>query len=773
MDTFTGQTIKGYEFRDQIGSGGFGVVYKAYQLTVEREVAIKVILPVYANRSEFIRRFENEAQIVARLEHPYIVPLFDFWREPGRALLVMRHYPSSLQDHLQQKGSLTVEAVGRLVDQIASALAMAHRNGIIHRDLKPENILLDQEGNGYLADFGIASYLEHEKNLPETLGFTGSLEYTPPELLKKQPSSVQSDTYSLGYVIHRALSGKPAIGETSASRWVNYHLSEPLPPDENIPGEVFEVLQQATAKAPEERYSSIPDFVTAFRAAITGQRLAGEKVESAPQIPTNPYKGLRAFEEADADDFFGREALIQHLLEQLSNEVKFNRFLAVVGPSGSGKSSVVKAGLLPALRHGQLPGSSDWYFAEMTPSGQPFEKLAAVLLSVANQPTPNMLAQLEQSRKGLRDVQDTILPPGQELLLVIDQFEELFILTQTDSEIALFLDSLYTAVTAADSRVRVIITLRADFYDRPLLYGDFAELVRARSEVVVPLSAQEFEQAIRKPAQRVGLDVESQLATAIISDLRGEPGALPLLQYSLTELFERREDNMLTLQAYQASGGVLRALARRAEDLYKEMTEDRKPLVRQIFLRMVTLGEGIEDTRRQVLFSEVSAVVSDRTALQEILDTFGKYRLLTFEHDPTTREPSIEIAHEALIREWTRLRQWLEESRNDLRMQRLLAAACQEWIKAERLEGFLLAGGRLAQFEEWNSESTVSLAQNEREFLHASTAERDRLAAAEAERQAYERTLEKRARSRLQILIAILVLGVIATLLLSVVAWRC
>ena len=767
MDALTGQVIKGYELRDCIGAGGFGVVYKAYQPAVEREVAIKVILPAYANQPEFIRRFENEARIVARLEHPYIVPLFDFWREPDRAILVMRYYPSSLHDHLRQEDRLALDAVQQLVEQMASALELAHRNGVIHRDIKPENILLDHEGNGYLADFGIASYLDHEKNLPTAPGFTGSLEYTPPELLKSQAPTVQSDVYSLGYVIHRMLSGKPAVTEKSVSSWVNHHLSNPLPPDEHIPADVFAVLQRATAKLPEDRYPSILEFVTSLRAAISGQGDVSVPVlEGAP----NPYKGLRAFEESDVDDFFGREALTQHLVEQLAEDVSFKRFLAVVGPSGSGKSSVVKAGMIPALRRDALPGSAQWYFAEMTPTGQPFETLAAVLLSVATSPEPDLLARLRANRAGLKDVLEAILPPEQELLLVIDQFEELFILAQSDAEITAFLDNLYTAVTAASSRLRLVITLRADFYDRPLLYGDFAELMRMRSAVVVPLSAREFEEAIRGPAQRVGVEVEPPLAAAIISDLRGEPGALPLLQYALTELFEQREGNVLTLKAYQACGGVLQTLTRRAEDIYQAMPPDRQTCVRQIFLRMVTLGEGIEDTRRQVLFSELSAVADDRAILDEILGAFGKGRLLTFEHDPATREPSIEIAHEALIREWTQLRKWLEESRNDVRMQRLLATACQEWIDAGRQSGFLLARGRLAQFEEWASTSTVALTPEERSFLQASLAERERQDAVEAERQAYAINLEQRARSRLQILAAVLAVGIVGALLLSALA---
>jgi WD40 repeat protein len=705
------------------------------------------------------------------LEHPYIVPLFDFWREPDGAFLVMRFFPFSLYDYLQRGESLTLEETARMLDQIASALTIAHRSRVIHHDLKPENILLDQDGNAYLTDFGIASHLSRDKNLDTERGFTGSVEYAAPELLQGQPATVQSDIYSLGYVIHRVLSGKPVVSEKSVNRWINHHLSEPLPPNERIPARVFETLQKATAKDSTQRYASVIEFAAGFRAAISGQLPISESIDTTLKILVNPYKGLRAFEESDVNDFFGREALTGHLLARLAEETSFNRFLAVVGPSGSGKSSAVKAGLLPRLRRGELPGSEQWFVAEMTPGDQPFEKLAAALFSVAINPPPDVVTQLQASRDGLATVLAAILPPGQELVIVMDQFEELFILTHSDTETALFLDSLYTAVTAANSRLRLIITLRADFYDRPLVYGDFAELMRTRTEVVVPLSSQEFERAILGPAEGMGLKVEPPLVAAIIADLRGEPGALPLLQYALTELFERREGQTLTLKAYQASGGALQALARRAEELYQGMSEHIQQLAQQVFLRLVTLGEGIEDTRRRVLFSELNAIVPDRGALQTILDTFGKYRLITFDHDPATREPNIEIAHEALIQEWAQLRQWLDESRSDVRMQRLLAAACREWLESGQQPGFLLTGGRLIQFEEWSAASKIALTADERRFLQASLAERDRLAALEAERQAREIALERRARRRSQILAAVLAFGVIGALILSAIAF--
>ncbi len=262
----------------------------------------------------------------------------------------------------------------------------------------------------------------------------------------------------------------------------------------------------------------------------------------------NPYRGLRAFTEADAADFFGREALTQRLLERLSEEDAEARFLAVVGPSGSGKSSVVRAGLIPALRRGGLPGSEQWFVVEMTPGTHPLEELEAALLRIAVNPPKSLLGQLREDERGLARAVKRTLPVGEdtELVLVLDQFEEIFTLVEDEAVRAHLLDSLVAAVLDARSRLRVVVTLRADFMDRSLQYIAFGELLRQRAEFVLPLTPEELERAIVGPAERAGLTLELRLADAIIREVGEQPGTLPLLQYALTELFERRAGRALT-----------------------------------------------------------------------------------------------------------------------------------------------------------------------------------------------------------------------------------
>jgi WD40 repeat protein/serine/threonine protein kinase len=758
MQNLSGQAIRGYELRELIGIGGFAAIYRAYQPAVERDVAIKVILAKYANNPNFVRRFESEAQLIARLEHIHIVPLYDYWREPNNAYLVMRWLRGgSLFASVQQGGPWKLRDAARLIDQIASALAIAHRNNIIHRDLTPANILLDEERNAYLADFGIAKDAVVDESAEGDKQLYGSPAYMAPEQIKGEQVSAQTDIYSLGIVIYEMLTGRTPFTAPSIANLMHMHLVDPVPPLQafrpDLPYAFNVVIMTAVAKNPKVRYSDTLSLAADFRHALQS---IDEEAEIEPTItraesvetmdlksetlvlgtqtqileeppPQNPYKGLRAFDEADALDFFGRTALIGQLLKPLGEPG--GRFLAVVGPSGSGKSSVVKAGVLPALRRDALPGSERWFVAKMVPGSQPLQELESALLSVTfDTSNEEVFSHLRSSERGLLETVARILPNDDTpLLLVIDQFEEVFTRTSDEAERAFFLNSLYVAATDPESRLRIIITLRADFYDRPLLYPGFGDLIRAGTEVVLPLTANELQDAIFGPAQRAELTLEPGLVAAIVADVNEQPGALPLLQYALTELFERRVDRTLTLQAYRESGGVLGALARRAEEVTSQMPADQQDIIRQIFLRLVNLGEGTEDTRRRVRWAElVSVGVDQKDVTQRILETFGQYRLLTFDRDPQTREPTVEIAHEALIREWQRLRVWLQENRDDLRVQQRLVGSTAEWIKAGRDSSFLAAGNRLAQFESLMSSASLALTEDEQAYVRASIKLRQR-----------------------------------------------
>jgi WD40 repeat protein len=369
---------------------------------------------------------------------------------------------------------------------------------------------------------------------------------------------------------------------------------------------------------------------------------------------------------------------------------------------------------------------------------------------------------------------DLILPrDNSELLLVIDQFEELFTLVSDEASRAHFLDILTAAATDIRSRVRIIITLRADFYDRPLHYPEFGELIRNHIETVLPLSAEELEQAILRPSEQVGVAYEQGLVATIIDDVLYQPGALPLLQFALTELFEGRDGRTLTHAAYETIGGTAGALARRAEELYNEQESEGQEVIHQMFLRLVALDDdsaASPATRQRVLRSELTAIVQDEELMDELIDAYAAYRLLTLDYDPTSRRPTVEIAHEALLGEWQRLRGWLDESRDDLRLRRQLTRAAEEWCQADQDPSFALRGTRLEQFENWSQSTQLALALGERDYIQASAALRDEREAAESTRQAREAKLEQRAGRVLQALVVVFLLAALVSVGLVFIA---
>jgi WD40 repeat protein/DNA-binding SARP family transcriptional activator len=737
--------IRGYDLVDPIGEGSFGTVYRALQPVLGREVAVKVIRPEYASRPEFVRRFEAEAQVVARLEHLHIVPLYDYWREPDGAYLVMRLFPAgSLHDALAA-GPWDPPDAARALDQVASALAAAHSQGVVHGDVKPANILLDEARNAYLSDFGIA----REAGLPLDPGterLSVSPEYAAPEQWRGGPVTPLADLYSLGVVLYELLAGQHPFPGATPSELHDRHLHAPLPPlsatRPGLPPALDAVVARATAKAPRDRFPDAQTLADAFRAAVAP---AGVPPAPGAEIgrpePRNPYVGLRPFEEADAVHFFGRDAQVDQLVDRLQDgNEPLVRFLAVVGPSGSGKSSLVRAGLVPALRRGAVHGSEDWFVAALLPGAAPLAELETALLGVAVGGAEGVREALGADADGLLRAAEAVLPPGEgELLLVIDQFEELWAPEVDAAEREQMLRLLHAAVTGPGGRVRVLVTLRADFYDRPLRHPQFSQLLQSRTHVLVPLTAEELAEAVRGPAERAGVVLEGGLAEAIVAGVADEPGALPMFQYALSELFEQRSERTLTWDAYRALGGVSGALARRAEAVYQELDGAAQAAAQQVFVRLVTPGEGAEDTRRRVPLEELYAIQPQTSEVLPILDqvlgAFGRARLLRFDRDPATRAPTVEVAHEALLRAWARLRDWLEAGRADLRTDRLLAGATREWAEAGRDPGFLLRGARLAQFESWAAETSLALTRDERVYLEASlAARRGRQAEEEARR---------------------------------------
>ncbi len=384
-----------------------------------------------------------------------------------------------------------------------------------------------------------------------------------------------------------------------------------------------------------------------------------------------PYKGLAFFDVDDAPYFFGRERLVARLVARLVGA----RVLAVVGASGSGKSSVVRAGLLAAVRTGVLPGSERWRTVLTTPSQQP----------------PDLSA------------------TGTRTLLVMDQFEELFTALSPTQQVEY---ANWLAGTASSDSMTVVVVVRSDYYAQAAAFPSVSDLIAANTVLVGEMTSDELRQAIELPAAAAGLELEPGLAENIADDVTGEPGGLPLMSTALLSLWEHRDGRRLTLAAYHAMGGVQTAVARLAETAYGQLNPGEQKVARRILLRMADMGERGEPVRRRVPVGEVApdGDIDART----VLDTLAARRLLT------VSETHAEVAHEALLREWPRLRTWLDEDEAGRKLRRHLAPAARDWQAADREASELYRGPRLAAALDWQRDHPDALTDLEHDFLRTS-----------------------------------------------------
>lgn len=465
-----------------------------------------------------------------------------------------------------------------------------------------------------------------------------------------------------------------------------------------------------------------------------------------------PYMGLNAFAEADATYFYGRENITQQLIHHLRD----SSFLAVVGASGSGKSSVVQAGLISQLRQGkQIPNSEQWWIKTIRPGANPLEALARKLGEIKGEshlqddthtPTPSPHLFIEGVlHQGVESFVYWIRSlPYPNLVLVVDQFEELFTLTPT-SDREKFLELLLGAVQYAGDRWKLIMTLRADFIAPCLEIPALAQALQSASVLVPPkLSLDDYRRVILNPAQQVGLKVEPELVEVLLRELNHSVGDLPLLEFVLEQLWQHRTAGELTLQAYQEQlGGIKGALERSCQAVYENLAPPMQDCAKWIFLSLTQLGEGTEDTRRRIYKSELIVKKYPTALVENTLNVLTTAKLvvvnLETEIEPqgksdasTSYSPlshpsiTIEVAHEILIRHWSTLRWWLEENRDRLRKTRQITHACQLWQQSGQQTDFLLQGVRLAEAEEIYIQWTDELAVDVQEFIDACLTERKR-----------------------------------------------
>jgi WD40 repeat protein/transcriptional regulator with XRE-family HTH domain len=520
---------------------------------------------------------------------------------------------------------------------------------------------------------------------------------------------------------------------------------------------------------------------------------ANVRREDAPASGLCPYKGLNYYEEADADLFVGREALIARLVERVlsmtlrpaqgsasSGAATKERFLAVVGASGSGKSSLIRAGLVPALRWNKT--SADWISYVLTPTEHPLKSLALALTQENGSSAAALAREMAHNSRGLQEfVSHKLGLKGNTLLLlVVDQFEELFAMCRSEEERASFIGNLLTVSTDADAPVMVLITLRADFYAHCANYPSLREALAKNQEYIGAMNDDELRRAIEEPARRGRWELEPGLVDLLLHDVGNEPGALPLLSHALLETWQRRHGRMMTLSGYTSSGGVRGAIAETAETVFTDQfTREQQSVARRIFLRLTELSDetSIADTRRRATFNELILKPEEADITHAVLNALADARLIT------TSEDAAEVAHEALIREWPTLRNWLEENRDGLRLHRQLTEAAQDWQKLNRSEDMLFRGARLAQARDWATTHASEMNELEHEFLDTSQAWTDHdTAERESQRQREleaakklaetERRSAKQLRRRAIYLVGVLIFAILAALTAGIFASR-
>jgi WD40 repeat protein len=538
------------------------------------------------------------------------------------------------------------------------------------------------------------------------------------------------------------------VGPGGFGPWQNEEMRAAIDQRVRDSGKRFRVIPVLLPGAKRDERSSLPTFLAAttwvefhatlgdpdaFHRLVCGIRGVepGTGPGQALYEGQCPYRGLRVFDVDDAPFFFGREALVQWLLSELRPAVEggqVNRFLAIVGSSGSGKSSVARAGLVAAIRRDDILTSSGWPVAICRPGADPVESLAVALSSAVNvaQSTPQLselIAEFHRNEKTLHLIARQSLPENtlvKRLVIVVDQFEEIFTLCHDEVLREAFVRNLLYAAKVARGQTMVILTMRADFYGKCAVNTELAAAFSDHHVLVGPLTEDEVRRAIERPAQLVGSELETGLVDLLVQDVRRQPGALPLLQHALLELWNKREGRRLTVKAYQEIGQLEGALQRRADATLKEFSEEEKELCRRTFLRLTQPGEGTEDTKRRALMQELLSLSGESRKEEDVIQKLANASLLTTEGDFTRGDAFVEVAHEALIRGWPQLRKWIDADRAGLRTRTRLTESAHDWKNSEHDPAYLYNGARLASAEEWDESHPGQLSTAEAKFLRCS-----------------------------------------------------
>ncbi len=717
--SLVGRTLTHYRVDALLRAGGMGEVYRATDTTLGRDVAIKVLTPEHAVGRSSLARFEREARALAELNHPNILTVHDVGTDDGTPFVVTELLEGKTLRDLLSHGAPTPSQVVSCILQAARGLAAAHRKGLIHRDLKPENLFLTTDGHVKILDFGLARHAaasgcgRHaplESTVTEAGLRVGTVAYMSPEQVNAQPLDARSDIFSLGVVLYEMLARSHPFRRDTIGATLHAIVQEAPPDlpstgDHAVPPALGAVVRRCLKKSRDERFESANDL----RQALEGTRRGPAVPTALDQIEERgPYPGLRPFSEDDAAVFFGREAEVEALWARIERRP----LLAIIGSSGAGKTSFVRAGVVPGRPDG-------WAAIVCTPGRAPMRGLGRAL-------APELTGDLDALRQLVSfedaevafDLLQRWRKPYLGVLLVVDQFEELFTLNPADvqARFAAFLGRL-----AAEADIRVVVSLRDDFFirccEQPPLAPVLTELT-----ALLPLKPDALRRALAEPASALGYRFEDEaLVDEIVASVTGTRAALPMLAFAVSRLWEHRDRDrrVLTREGYQQIGGVAGALAQHAEATLDRVGAGREQVVREMFRSLVTA----DGTRTVVERGDLLSVGPDRDVAGEVLQGLVDARLLTsYDTGGLRGHPAhhvVEIAHESLLRAWPRLVRWQNQDEGSAQMRDHLRQASRLWHEAGRSADRLWTGTAFREFALWRERYGAPLTPVEHDFAAA------------------------------------------------------
>ncbi|HTL36655.1 MAG TPA: protein kinase [Kofleriaceae bacterium] len=724
-----GLRIEQYELIRELGRGGMGQVFLARDNRLGRRVAIKFLSSGSKRHTE---RFLVEARATARCNHENIVAIYDVDEYLGLPYMVLEYVEGATLAKLMENRRMAVGRSVELILPVLRALARAHEMNIIHRDLKPENIVVTGGGAVKVLDFGVAKLFQStdatprpSRQRPPTPGgplyetqasggaFAGTLPYMSPEQLGVDDVDHRSDLWAIGIILYEMLAAKHPLEPVTQGRLFGAAaaVDEPMPSIGNdmpgLPDRLVAIVDKCLAKKKLERYATAEALIADLEPLLpgrSGRSLSGDE---------SPYPGLTAFQEADANRFFGRSQDIAGMIARLRDQP----LVAVVGPSGVGKSSFVRAGVVPALKS----SGEAWDVMIVRPGRYPLSALASTLESLRDSRDSDPFVEGEDLTFKLRSepglfgakLRARAKKKRSSILLFVDQHEELYTLVPDAKERAAFTACLAGAGDDPSGPIRVVVSMRSDFLDRAAEDRRFVEELTRGLVFLQPPSRTGLEEALTQPLEMVGYSFESGVVHAMLEALEATSGSLPLLQFTAAKLWETRDRQrrVLTRDAYLAMGGVAGALATHADEVLAGLSAPDQKLARAVFQRLVTP----ERTRAIVDTAELRDISHD---IDRIVTHLVSARLLVVQ-SRGDGAGAVELVHESLIKSWPTLQRWLDENQEDAAYLGQIRAASKQWDSKGRPEGLLWRAEAMEELRLWYARYTGELPDRERAYVDA------------------------------------------------------